>query len=108
VPSDSDGIKALALHFAGQGHDPLLYDPQLTTRPAFVVDLVKSSGAAGVVILMMQFCDPEELEYPSLKKALDEAGIPSAVIGFEQQMKDFAQAGTQLQAFADVLSVRKN
>jgi bcr-type benzoyl-CoA reductase subunit C len=107
VPEDADAMKALALQFAKQDHDPLLYDPELTKRPAFIVDLVKSSGADGVVIMMMQFCDPEEMEYPSLKKALDEAGIPGTIIGVDQQMKDFAQAETQLQAFADLLGLKR-
>ncbi|MPM09511.1 (R)-2-hydroxyglutaryl-CoA dehydratase, subunit beta [bioreactor metagenome] len=44
------------------------------------------------------------MEYPSLKKALEEAEIPSVVIGVDQQMKDFGQARTALQAFGDMLA----
>lgn len=51
----------------------------------------------------MQFCDPEELEYPSLRKALDEVGLPHIKFGFDQQMVDFGQARTSLQAFAESL-----
>jgi len=101
---DGDPMTALALQFSAQGQDPLLYDPELHSRPEHVIGLVKDSGAQGVVILMMQFCDPEELEYPSLKRALDKAGVPSVVIGVDQQMKDFGQARTILQAFADILT----
>lgn len=99
--NEADPMRALALHFAAQDHDPLLYDPELFKRPAHVVKKAKESGATGVVIMMMQFCDPEELEYPSLKKALDEAGIPHILLGFDQQMVDFGQARTSLQAFAE-------
>ena len=107
VPEADDPMTALALQFAAQDYDVLLYDPELTKRPEYVVKLVKESGAEGVIVLMMQFCDPEELEYPSLKQALDKAGIPSVSIGFDQQMKDFGQARTQIQAFADVLGSKR-
>ncbi len=107
VPEHEDPMTALALQFAAQDHDPLLYDPELKKRPAYVADLARRSGADGVVVLMMQFCDPEEMEYPSLLQALNDAGIPNVKIGFDQQMRDFGQAATSLQAFADLLRARK-
>ena len=66
-------------------------------------NLVKENGAQGLVLFMQQFCDPEEMEYPCLKKALDDAGIPHIKLGVDQQMRDFGQASTAIQAFADVL-----
>ncbi len=104
---EGDPIRALAMQFAAQDQDTILYDPALTTRPAHIVELVKNSGAQGVVILMMTFCDPEEMEYPSLSKALKEAKIPALKIAYDHQITDFGQARTSLQAFADVLSLRK-
>ena len=98
---------ALAKQFAAIDYDVLLYDPQSAKnrRGEFVARLVKDSGAQGLVLFMQQFCDPEEMEYPYLKKALDDAGIPHIKIGIDQQMRDFGQARTALQAFADVLSM---
>jgi len=107
VEENCEPMMALAQQFAAQDYDTLLYDPELNKRPDYVAELAKSSGAQGVVILMMQFCDPEEMEYPSLKKGLDEAGIPSMVIGVDQQMKDFGQAKTAIQAFSDILTINK-
>ena len=69
----------------------------------FVANMVKESGAQGLILFMQQFCDPEEMEYPCLKKALDDAGIPHIKLGVDQQMRDFGQASTAIQAFADVL-----
>ena len=106
APEDeADGIKALALQFRAMDYDILLYDPQSSQnrRGEFVANLVKESGAQGLVLFMQQFCDPEEMEYPYLKKALDEAGIPHIKLGVDQQMRDFGQASTAIQAFADVL-----
>ncbi len=104
--TEEDLIKALALQFSAHDYDTLLYDPEINKRPGYIADKVKESGAQGVVIMMMQFCDPEEMEFPSLKKGLDEAGIPYIKIGMDQQMTDFGQARTSLQAFAEVLSMR--
>lgn len=104
VPEDTDPVRALARQFGAQDHDTILYDPEINKRPEYLVKLAKDSGVQGVIILMMQFCDPEEMEYPSLKKALSEAGIPHIVIGVDHQMKDFGQARTQIQAFADILA----
>ncbi len=44
------------------------------------------------------------MEYPYLKKALDAAGFTHIKLGVDQQMRDFGQASTAIQAFADVLS----
>ena len=93
------------------------YDPEQPTyalngvsvgvrRGEFVANMVKESGAQGLVLFMQQFCDPEEMEFPYLKKALDAAGIPFIKLGVDQQMRDFGQAATAIQAFADVLSVQ--
>lgn len=102
VPMDiEDPIRALAVQFANQDNDTLLYDPLIEERPKYVARKAKEAGADGVVVAMMQFCDPEEMEYPSLRKALDEAGLPHVKFGFDQQMVDFGQARTSLQAFSE-------
>lgn len=100
-----DPMMALAKQFANIDYDVLLYDPASSSnrRGEFVANLVKESGAQGLILFMQQFCDPEEMEYPYLKKALDAEGIPHIKLGVDQQMRDFGQASTAIQAFADVL-----
>jgi len=102
---EGDPMMALARQFADQDYDVLLFDEQSNQnrRGDFVANLVKESGAQGLVLFMQQFCDPEEMEYPYLKKALDKAGVPHVKLGVDQQMRDFGQASTAIQAFADVL-----
>ena len=104
---EGDPMMALAQQFADQDYDVLLYDEHSNKnrRADYVVQMVKESGAQGLVLFMQQFCDPEEMEYPYLKKALDAAGVPHIKLGIDQQMRDFGQARTAIQAFADVLSV---
>ena len=103
---EGDPMMALAQQFADQDYEVLLYDPQSSKnrRGEFVTNMVKESGAQGLILFMQQFCDPEEMEYPYLKKALDEAGIPRIKLGVDQQMRDFGQAATAIQAFADVIA----
>ena len=106
APEDLDnGLQALAVQFSKQGNDVLLYDPsyQEDTRNEHVCSLVKESGAEGVIVFMMQFCDPEEMEYPDLKKALDRHHIPHIKVGVDQMTRDFGQATTALEAFAESL-----
>ena len=100
-----DGLLALAMQFSSMDYDILLYDKNSNQnrRAEDVVAKVKESGAQGLVLFMQQFCDPEEMEYPYLKKALNAAGIPHIKLGVDQQMRDFGQASTAIQAFADVL-----
>ena len=109
VDADEEGdpMMALAKQFANEDYDVLLYDEASSQNRCgeFVANLVKESGAKGLVLFMQQFCDPEEMEYPYLKKALDAAQIPHIKLGIDQQMRDFGQAATALQAFADVLSL---
>lgn len=104
---DGDPMEALARQFSAQDNDTVLYAPELDGRQEHIVRLVKESKSQGVVIAMMSFCDPEELEYPSLKQRLDKEKIPSLVLGYDHQMTDFGQAETALQAFKDVLEMEK-
>lgn len=103
-----DGLLALALQFSSMDYDILLYDKfsNQNRRAEDVVAKIKESGAQGLVLFMQQFCDPEEMEYPYLKRALDAAGIPHIKLGVDQQMRDFGQASTAIQAFADVLAMQ--
>ena len=107
APETGDPMTALAQQFADQDFEVLLYDEESNKnrRGEFVADLVKQSGAQGLVLFMQQFCDPEEMEYPYLKKALDAAKVPHIKLGVDQQMRDFGQARTAIQAFADVIAL---
>lgn len=109
VPENDDAMMALAQQFANVDYEVLLYDPESdkNRRGEFVANMVKESGAQGLVLFMQQFCDPEEMEYPYLKRALNAANVPHIKLGIDQQMRDFGQARTAIQAFADVLEMRK-
>ncbi len=105
--SMEDPFMALADQFARMDEDPLLYDPDINKRPAYVIDLVKENHADGCLLFMMNFHDSEELEYPSLKQAFEQEGIPLIKMGYDQQMVDFGQVKTQLEAFNEMVQLNR-
>lgn len=106
VPEDEeDGMRALALQFAHQGYDSILYDndPMRHQRAKHIVKLAQKSGAQGVIMFVTQFCDPEETDYPYIKRDLEIANLPLIRLGLDMQMRDFGQVSTSLQAFVSMM-----
>ncbi|MFC4805145.1 2-hydroxyacyl-CoA dehydratase subunit D [Filifactor villosus] len=105
--SIEDPMMALADQFARMDEDPILYDPDITKRPKYVVDLAKDNDADGCLLFMMNFNDTEEMEYPSLKQAFEAEGIPLIKMGYDQQMVDFGQVKTQLETFNEIVQMNR-
>ncbi len=103
APENGDPLDALAEKYGNMNNCSVLFDAD-KNRAAFIRDLVKDNGAEGVVYVQMKFCDPEEFDYPIIKKELDSAGIPSAFIEIDRQMENFDQARTIIETFRDSLA----
>lgn len=67
---------------------------------------VEETGADGVIVCMMKFCDPEEFDYPIIRKILAQRDIPHLYLELDQQMTSFEQLKTRIQTFADLLEER--
>lgn len=52
---------------------------------AYLLRAVERSGAQGVIVLMVKFCEPHMLYYPELRKALDDRGIPHLLVETEHE-----------------------
>lgn len=106
---EEDGMRALALQWANQSCDSILYDrnPIAHERSKHIIRLAKKSGAQGVIMFITQFCDPEETDYVYIKRDLDIADIPLIRLGLDMQMRDFGQVSTSLQAFTDMMHNRE-
>lgn len=74
------------------------------TRGTILANLAKKYKADGIVISMMKFCDPDEFDYPIIKKELGEAGVQQLYIEIDQQMDSVEQLRTRIQSFAEMLS----
>jgi bcr-type benzoyl-CoA reductase subunit C len=72
-------------------------------RSASLVEKVRRSGADAVVFLYTKFCDPWAFDYPYLRDALDESGIPSLLVEIEQNVPPAEQIKTRFSAFAEMI-----
>lgn len=104
APYDEDPIKSLALKFRDMDNCSVLYDVE-KKRAKFITDLVKKHKADGVIVALTKFCDPEEFDYPILKKEFDEQEIPSLLIEIDRQMVNYEQARTNIQTFKEIIEI---
>ena len=54
-------------------------------------------------IMPMQFCDPEEFDYPIYYQELKNAGIRNMMIEVDQESTAFEQIRTRIQTFKEIL-----
>ena len=53
--------------------------------------------------VMMEFCDPEEFDYPILLQEFEAAGVKNLYIEVDQESTAFEQVKTRIQTFAEIL-----
>ncbi len=75
----------------------------MTVRGESLVRQAKKHDAAGVIFLLLKFCDPHAFDYPYLKQFLDDAGIPSILLEVEEQLPSDGQLKTRFETFVDML-----
>jgi bzd-type benzoyl-CoA reductase N subunit len=75
----------------------------LTGRAEHIVEMVKKSGADGVIFLLLKFCDPHAFDYPYIKDFLDKEGIPSMLFEVEDGLSTEGQTKTRLEAFLEMI-----
>jgi benzoyl-CoA reductase/2-hydroxyglutaryl-CoA dehydratase subunit BcrC/BadD/HgdB len=68
-----------------------------------LLDTIYSTGADGVIVCMMKFCDPEEFDYPIIYKRLAAAHIPILYLEIDQAADSFEQIRTKIQSFTEML-----
>lgn len=95
-------MDALADKFADMDNCSVLYDKD-KKRADYIVNLARKHEAAGVIILMTKFCDPEEFDYVIIKKACDAAGIQTIQIEVDRQMVNYEQAKTMIETFKEMI-----
>lgn len=75
-------------------------------RVEHIIQMAQDFGADGVVYTALQFCQPYQVEYHKVKKALDAAGIPVIKIETDYGMEDIGQLKTRIEAFIEKLGER--
>lgn len=103
APKRGDALQRMAERIAMQDGCAFLYD-EGKSRGGRIIDMVRKYGADAVIFCQLKFCDPEEFDYPIIKKELEAAGIPCLYLEIEQQMDSLEQLRTRIQSFAEMLS----
>jgi benzoyl-CoA reductase/2-hydroxyglutaryl-CoA dehydratase subunit BcrC/BadD/HgdB len=102
VPREGDALHRMVTRIAMQDGCAFLYD-EGKSRGRILAETARREKADGVIFCQLKFCDPEEFDYPILKKELAAAGIPLLRIEIEQQMDSKEQLRTRVQSFAEML-----
>lgn len=105
VPAGRDPLLRLAQQWSLVEGCSLAYDPE-KKRGDMLIDMVKETGADGIVLCMMKFCDPEEFDYPVMTVQFEDAKVPMLFLEIDQQVESMEQARTRIQGFAEMLSLR--
>lgn len=100
---DTTALDALAGKYCSQDNCSVLYDAE-KKRISLIIDTVKQTGSKAILVVLTKFCDPEEFDYPLLKKAADKANIPVALIEVDRQMQNLEQARTAIATLRDILA----
>ena len=95
-------LDGLADKYARMDYCSVLYDAK-KKRGDFIVEMADRTGADGIIVILTKFCDPEEFDYPIIKKKFDQAGIPSLLIEADRQMSNYEQARTAIETFREML-----
>jgi benzoyl-CoA reductase/2-hydroxyglutaryl-CoA dehydratase subunit BcrC/BadD/HgdB len=102
VPWYKSPMASLAKQWQNHKACSLAFDPY-KGRINYLVNLVKATGADGLILGLMQFCDPEEYDVPIIMEACEKAGIPFLRLDINQQDMGYEQAKTRIQSFAETL-----
>jgi benzoyl-CoA reductase/2-hydroxyglutaryl-CoA dehydratase subunit BcrC/BadD/HgdB len=102
VPWNKTPLSSLAKQWQNHKACSLAFDPY-KGRIDYLVNLVKATGADGLILGLMQFCDPEEYDVPIIMEACEKAGIPLLRLDISQQDVSYEQAKTRIQSFAETL-----
>ncbi|MDR0719430.1 MAG: 2-hydroxyacyl-CoA dehydratase family protein [Treponema sp.] len=106
APQGNDPLDRLVQKFRAMDNCSVLYDPE-KKRVAFVVEEAKARKARGVLVILTKFCDPEEFDYPLIKRACEANKIPCIIVEVDRQMVNYEQARTVIETFRDLLSQKQ-
>jgi len=69
----------------------------------YVAQQAGESGAKGVIVLLVKYCEPHLFNYPFIKESLSAAGLPHIMLETEHEIVSLEGLKTRLQAFIEML-----
>jgi benzoyl-CoA reductase/2-hydroxyglutaryl-CoA dehydratase subunit BcrC/BadD/HgdB len=103
APKEGTALRRMAERIALQDGCTFLYDAG-KTRGQRLIEMKKKYDADAIIFCQLKFCDPDEFDYPILKKEMEKANIPMLHVELEQQMDSLEQLRTRVQSFAEMLA----
>ncbi|MBN2168034.1 MAG: 2-hydroxyacyl-CoA dehydratase [Actinobacteria bacterium] len=102
ISESDEPVEALTQRMLGRASCPCKHGSN-RDRTTALIDRIKDSGALGAVFFLLKYCDPHSFEYPCLKKALDEMGIPSILIEIEHGAVSIESMRTRIEALVETI-----
>lgn len=68
-----------------------------------ILNLVKRSGAKGIIFMLQKFCTPHLADYPTLSNELRKEGVPSILIEMDETWQMEGQLKTRIEGFFEML-----
>ena len=103
VAEDGDPVEALAQRYLDR--DATLPCPTRVKHGSNwedeLVQAVETSGAQGVIVLLVRFCEPHMLYYPELRKRLNERNIPHLLLETEHEGLPVETVQTRVEALLE-------
>ena len=72
------------------------------SRIGYLLNLAKDYDVKGAILIQQKFCDPHELDIPAIKKAFNEADIPTLFLEFDVTVP-IGQFKIRVEAFLEML-----
>jgi len=73
----------------------------------YLEGLYRRSGAAGLVLHLPKFCEPEAFDVPAILRRFGEMDAPILLLETELETALSAQAATRLEAFVELVASRR-
>jgi benzoyl-CoA reductase subunit C len=101
IPADGDPVRCLAESYLRRSvYSGVKHDTR-ERKSKHLIDKVRETSAAAVVILAAKFCEPALFDYALYRQALEKAGIPHLYLEFEEKMWIFDKSRTEVETFVE-------
>lgn len=101
IPAGGSPMERLAKQWFDRRGCSTVHEPG-ATRGSMLADMAKATGASGIVLCLMRFCDVEEYEYPLIREVAEAAGLHCLCLEMDQSTTDNGQSRTKIQSFAEM------
>ncbi len=102
IPQD-DRLMAIAARYIDRPPCPSKDWPE-RTRPQHILKLAKDFDVQGTLLIQQKFCDPHELDIPSIRQHLEKNGVPTYFLEFDVTVP-VGQFKTRVEAFLETFQL---